>query len=310
MDLKQLEYILKIAEENNITKAAEKLFITQSALNQQLLRLEKELGTPLFVRSRSNWHLTPAGEIYVEAAKTAVQLKKETYSRIHDLIEVREGQLRIGLTPERGTEMFASIYPIFYKKYPKVKIEPLEMPVKKQQQEISQGNLDVGFLTLQDSQKTRDAHIPLCMEKIVLAVPGAHPLACWGGKLGAELPEISLKRFETDTFAIMHKGSTFREIYDSMMQEEGIEPAVLLETGSCHSLFQMAAEGICCTVIPISYALDHPSVVYFTIRSQPEWEICASYRKDSYLSLAAKELIALAAAYWADKMKRCIASLT
>ena len=50
MDLKQIEYILKIAEEQNITHAAEKLFITQSALNQQLLKLEKELGTPLFYR--------------------------------------------------------------------------------------------------------------------------------------------------------------------------------------------------------------------------------------------------------------------
>ena len=69
MDLKQIEYILKIAEEQNITHAAEKLFITQSALNQQLLKLEKELGTPLFYRSRTDWHPTPAGEIYLNAAK-------------------------------------------------------------------------------------------------------------------------------------------------------------------------------------------------------------------------------------------------
>ena len=67
MDLKQIEYILKIAEEQNITHAAEKLFITQSALNQQLLKLEKELGTPLFYRSRTDWHPTPAGEIYLNA---------------------------------------------------------------------------------------------------------------------------------------------------------------------------------------------------------------------------------------------------
>ena len=63
MDLKQIEYILKIAEEQNITHAAEKLFITQSALNQQLLKLEKELGTPLFYRSRTDWHPTPAKSI-------------------------------------------------------------------------------------------------------------------------------------------------------------------------------------------------------------------------------------------------------
>ena len=69
MDTKQIEYILKIAEENNITKAAGKLFITQSALNQQLIKLEKELGTPLFHRSRTNWHLTEAGERLLRLAK-------------------------------------------------------------------------------------------------------------------------------------------------------------------------------------------------------------------------------------------------
>ena len=53
MDTRQIEYILQIAEENNITKAAEKLFITQSALNQQLLKLERELGTPLFQRTKN-----------------------------------------------------------------------------------------------------------------------------------------------------------------------------------------------------------------------------------------------------------------
>ena len=84
MDLKQIEYILKIAEENNITHAAEKLFITQPALNQQLLKLEKELGTPLFHRSRSNWRLTEAGEIYVKNAKQILQIKKNTYEQIRD----------------------------------------------------------------------------------------------------------------------------------------------------------------------------------------------------------------------------------
>lgn len=82
MDLKQIEYILKIAEEQNITHAAEKLFITQSALNQQLLKLEKELGTPLFYRSRTDWHPTPAGEIYLNAAKDILLIKKNAYNPI------------------------------------------------------------------------------------------------------------------------------------------------------------------------------------------------------------------------------------
>ena len=109
MDTKQIEYILKIAEENNITKAAEKLFITQSALNQQLLKLEKELGTPLFHRSRTNWRLTEAGEIYVEGAKAALQIKNTTYNKIYDVVSARKGHLILGLTPGRGLRMFTAI---------------------------------------------------------------------------------------------------------------------------------------------------------------------------------------------------------
>lgn len=59
--LKQIEYIVKIDDEHSITRAAEKLFVTQSALNQQLLRLEKELGAPLFHRSKVDMRPTEIG---------------------------------------------------------------------------------------------------------------------------------------------------------------------------------------------------------------------------------------------------------
>ena len=101
MDLKQVEYMIRIAEENNITRAAEKLFLTQSALNQQLLKLEKELGTPLFHRSRTNWRLTEAGEVYIRSAKELLRIKKDTYNQIRDIAETRKGTLSIGLTTGR-----------------------------------------------------------------------------------------------------------------------------------------------------------------------------------------------------------------
>jgi len=303
MDLKQLEYMIKIAEENNITKAAEKLFITQSALNQQLLKLEKELGTQLFVRSRTNWHPTQAGEIYIENAKKMVRIKKDTYNQINDLIDIKKGKLSIGLTPERGPEMFASIYPTFYKMYPNVKIEPIELPVKQQQHEISIGNLDIGFVTLQDYQKTDDEYIQIALEEIILAVPKAHPLAHLGGKLGDKLPEISLDCFKNDPFALMQKGSTLREIYDNLKTED-FNPFILLETRSCHNLYHMVAEGICCSIIPFAYAQHSSNVAYFLIKQKPVWDVCASYKKGTYLSNPAKDLIKIARDYWSNKFRQ------
>ena len=61
MDLRQIEYIVAIEQEQSISKAAEKLYLTQSALNQQLLRLEKELGTPLFERRKHSHDSHPCG---------------------------------------------------------------------------------------------------------------------------------------------------------------------------------------------------------------------------------------------------------
>lgn len=302
MDLKQLEYMIQISEENNITKAADKLFITQSALNQQLLKLEKELGTQLFIRSRTNWQITEAGKIYIENAKKMISIKKDTYNRINDILELRKGKLVIGLTPERGPEMFAAIYPAFYQKYPNIKIETIELTVKQQQYEISQGNLDIGFLTLQDFQKSADEYIHICSEEIVLGVPSSHPFGHLGGKIGEKLPEINLNLFKNHSFAIMKTGSTLREIYDYLIMEEELSPPILIETKSCHNLYHMVEEGICCSIFPITYAKNNPNVSYFTLKQNPVWEIYTSYKKGSYLSSSAKYFIEIATMYWTKKL--------
>lgn len=94
MELQQIRYILAIAEEKNITKAAEKLFVSQSALSQQLLKLEQELGTPLFERGGRILELTEAGRIYVNTAEAVLNVEKsyleeeEQYDRSTPVIRI------------------------------------------------------------------------------------------------------------------------------------------------------------------------------------------------------------------------------
>ena len=100
MDTRQIEYILKISEERSVTRAAEQLFITQSALSQQVQKLEKELGTSLFFRTKADWTPTPEGEIYLENARKILRIKQDTYSMIADRVNSRKSYLSIGITPE------------------------------------------------------------------------------------------------------------------------------------------------------------------------------------------------------------------
>ena len=96
MDIKYLNYILAIASRHNMTKAAEDLFVSQSSLSQYLSRLEQELGTPLFTRSKNELTLTPAGELYVDAAKKVVKIQKELYQNITALS--KRGKICVGVT--------------------------------------------------------------------------------------------------------------------------------------------------------------------------------------------------------------------
>lgn len=75
-------------------------------------KLESELGTSLFVRTRSDWQPTPAGEIYLQTAKTILALKKDTYSKIHDIAEFDQRHFTIGLIPERGGYVYVHLSPV------------------------------------------------------------------------------------------------------------------------------------------------------------------------------------------------------
>lgn len=127
MDTHLIEHIIKIAEEKSITKAAEKLYLTQSALNQQLLKLERELGIPLFRRAKTEMIPTQAGEIYLKGAREILRTKSRTYAEISDLTGSYKGTLSIGMTPVRGPDMFVHVYPRFHKKYPLMAVVPYEL---------------------------------------------------------------------------------------------------------------------------------------------------------------------------------------
>lgn len=299
MDLKQLEYMVQIAEEKNITKAAEKLFITQSALNQQLLKLEKELGSPLFYRSRTNWHLTEVGEIYIDTAKEILRQKKEAYNRISDLISMKNTHLSIGLTPERGISMFASVYPGFHKLHPNVIVEPVELSVKEQETMINRRELDVGFLTLSDDmQKNDNVYNSILKEDIIVAIPSSHPLAKNGSRYGDSLKDIDLSLLKEDNFVLISKDSTIREAINPLFENAGFSPKLLFETRSCRTLIYMVRKNLCCTILPEYYAIDSKDVVYFSLPEKPQLRLVAMYKKGVYQSKATKDFIRLASAYW------------
>ena len=97
MDTKQIQYILKVAECQNITRAAEQLFVSQPALSHFISKAEEELGAKIFNRGTTPLTLTQAGERYVKTAKMILSLQESLKQEIENLKDCRSGEITLGL---------------------------------------------------------------------------------------------------------------------------------------------------------------------------------------------------------------------
>lgn len=298
MDFRICEYIVEIAKEENITRAARNLFVSQSALNQQLLKLEKDLGTQLFFRSRTDWHPTEAGKIYLEGAQKAILIKQETYKKIHDITHAGESELRIGLTPGRGIHMFTTIYPELHEKFSNMKITPIEMGVYNQRDALGNGAIDIGFVTLCKEQRGNFDYELIGEEEMVVLVPTVHPL-CESLETDDILPVINLKELEFEPFTVMSQKSSNRQIIDDIFSRNGFMPNILMETNNTASIPQLVETSLCCAIVPRYYVDPHnKNYRCFVLPSHPTWDLCIASRKGSYLTDAEKEFIRLVKGYW------------
>jgi len=300
MDLHLLENIVCIADERSITKAAEKRFLTQSGLNQQLQKLEDELGTPLFIRARGNWQPTPAGEVYLSTARQMLALKKNAYAQIADYAEKSSRHLAIGLIAERGIDMFTAVYPDFHAQYPKVQLEPVECHVTAMQKMITAGQLDLGLATLTEAQRDGNQYHVMAEEEIVLAVPATDPLAS-GCSDWHQAKKTELARFSDRPFVRIVQRSTLFDLTESLFRQAGFTPHVLFSTSSNLSKYRIVSLGLGCALLPTTYAAADGSVHYYRLPALPRWQITMCNRRDAFLGKAELDYLKLCRKYWQNR---------
>jgi len=302
MDTRLIEHILKIAEEKSITKAAEKLYLTQSALNQQLLHLEQELGTPLFNRSKTNWGPTPAGEIYLEGAREMLRVKQQTYSRSSDLTHGYKGTIRVGMPPVRGPDMFIHVYPVFHQEYPNLEVVPYELNVFEMQKQISQGNLDLGFMSLFESQRDENEYQNLYREEILIAAPESWDFGDWVVPGENCRPALPLQALKGRPMILLRKKTTMRPILDKLFRARKVTPQILFDTANPATILEMVRAGISCGIVAESTAKGYEKGIrYYSLDKPLHWNVAVSYPKGAFLSKAAQRFIALAKTYWIEK---------
>ncbi len=262
MDIKYLEYIIEIAEQKNMTKAAENLFVSQSSLSQYLSKLEAELETPLFNRAKNELTLTPAGSMYVESAKTVVQIKKKLYQNIKNLSGT--GRISLGITSQWGMKMLTNIIPEYRKAFPHVILEIIEDSFPSIKKDITSGKIDFALMSVNTLEDLSVWYEVLREEEIVFAVPRAHNYCLIHKNESKEIIPSELEEiFKNDSFILSKKNSTIRNIADSVFKINNFSPDTVCELNSMTAVRKMVSKGAGIAFIPSSCAKPDPNITYF-----------------------------------------------
>ena len=265
MDVKYLNYILTIANHKNMTKAAEELFVSQSSLSQHLSRLEQELGTPLFIRSKNELSLTPAGKLYVEAAEKVVKIQKELYRNIAALHE--KGHIQVGVTSAFALRMLSEIIPQYRLKYPGISIEISEVSLPALKKMLTEERIDLGIAADTNTEFYREQATVLRKERVFFAIPADHPYTKINSGGVITIPEL-IHHFSCDNFLLAKKGSSLRTLLDQIWETQNFIPEAFCETNSILATRNMIAQNAGVSFIAESCAIDRQHIAYYSLNPE------------------------------------------
>ncbi|MGI6029205.1 MAG: LysR substrate-binding domain-containing protein [Candidatus Heteroscillospira sp.] len=302
MNLKQLSYIVKIAECQNISKAADELYISRSALNGYLLQLEEELKTPLFHRIQKKLVLTNAGEKYVEAAKSILDIREQLYKELGDISDNSCGRINLGVNRSIGEKIFRETFSAFHQKYPRYNVKLTAS--ENIEAELIGGKIDWAIMGYGTAKQlpTELVQIPLGTCEIVLALPSSHPLAKYAAPPGAPYSTIDLNLLRDDKFILLNPGVNARMVADERFLQAGFKPNILMECNGGMVASQLVKDGLGPSILVETLVSQDKRVCCFSLKPKAFWTHSVSYRKGTVFSKAELYYLELIKLYLKDKI--------
>ena len=249
MNMKQALYFKTIAQYGTITAAAKQLYISQPSLSQTLRQIEDEVGTPLFDRSTSPFHLTYAGERYLKAVEAMLDIETRLKEEIESIRRDDGGRLRLGISVTRAMQVLPDVIPIFTKAYPNVTIELTEAASASLEGLLQKGQIDLALAALEASEANIAYEL---IEKESIGI-----LAGKDSQLAQLVPSgtpINLEMVEKEAFVSLDTSHSSRIIQDRLFRRYNIRPKILLETSSLEVARRVALKSGACMVLPDVYA--------------------------------------------------------
>jgi DNA-binding transcriptional LysR family regulator len=288
MDLAQLEVFLAVAKEGRFSRAAEKLYRTQSAVSQSIRKLEDEIGEPLFDRSSREGVLTDAGRVLQEYAERLLNLRSDAQEALVELRELQKGKLAI------AANEFTALYllPVlakFRRLHPMIRITVRRSLGSHIPDDVLRHNAELGVLTY-DPQERQLCATVVYLDELIFVVPPSHPLAT--------ARQVSIRQLGAESFVAHNVASPYREKVIQAFKRHKTPLHMDIELPTLQAIKRFVAMGNGVALLPeisVENELARGELVRIPVRElRLHRKLRLIYRKSASLSHAAKAFLKVA----------------
>lgn len=298
MTLKDLHYISRIAAEKNMTKAAAKLFVAQPALSQCVQKVERELGTPVFIRTAAGVSLTAEGQRFLEFVNKMLYEEQQMKKEIEDIAHAERGEVRLGFTGSQAAHVLPQFLPRFREQCPHIDIILEEAASDKIEEMLAAGEIDVGILHppiltpgLESFELIHDQMV------IVPRRDSDYRKFIYREKedgAGSGRPYLDIRFLEMEPVALTPGRQRSRMVTEQIFAKAGIIPRVKQVSRNLSTLDALAQADYATVILPekqISAALKEREYFLIDERYGVPFGFFAALLQGSYVSLATQKML-------------------
>jgi DNA-binding transcriptional LysR family regulator len=246
MELRQLEYFVAVAEEQNFTRAAERVHISQSGVSAQIRQLERELGAELFDRSARAATLTVAGKAALAHARAALAAAGAVSQAVGQVTGLIRGRITVGMVIGCTVTPLFDALAAFRRAHPAVEISLLEDNSSRLLEGVRASAIDLALIGTATATPDGLDALTIISERLVAAVPPAHPLA--------RQRRVTLRDLGAYPSVCMPPGTGLRTVFDQACAAQSLPLVIVMQASAADAIADLATRGLAVAILSTSMA--------------------------------------------------------
>ena len=284
MTITQLQYFVAVVKQNNITKAARQLFVSQAAVSFAIKELEKEFNTALFVRYNNQIVLTDEGHHLYKLAVNLLQNVDNTYEDMKNYIK-KSSILKIGVPPMLGSFIVPSIVQEFTDKNPNTEVQLVELGSVANQKAIIDKELSCGFtVKYKDNISPELDYVNVDKTSLYFVINKSNPLA--------KKKVISINEIKNTPLILMKEDCLQSTLIQSEFEKNGLEPNIKIRTNQLYTIKELLLGNKLGAFLFTQVCKNNSeNIVAIPLKESLDFEIILAWRKNSSLNETTKQFI-------------------